>query len=172
MQSFNGVVKPLGETRPAWKVLRVLGSMLGLPGFSFESIDEVRAEIVPAAEAIAGRLSNATTAPVARPATQPAPLERVADVPIYFADPLVRRAESLQMTADAKPPRARVHRSLLEKLGIADGAQVRVRQGRGEAVVAAVADAAVPPGVVRLAAAHPSTCGLEGLSGPVSVERA
>jgi len=171
-QSFNGVVKPLGETRPAWKVLRVLGSMLGLPGFGFESIDEVRAEIVPAAEAIAGRLSNATSAPVARPATQPAPLERVADVPIYFADPLVRRAESLQMTADAKPPRARVHRSLLEKLGIADGAQVRVRQGRGEAVVAAVADAAVPPGVVRLAAAHPSTCGLEGLSGPVSVERA
>jgi NADH-quinone oxidoreductase subunit G len=49
---------------------------------------------------------------------------------------------------------------------------VRIRQGRGEAVVAAVADAAVPPGVVRLAAAHPSTCGLDGLSGPISVERA
>jgi NADH-quinone oxidoreductase subunit G len=110
--------------------------------------------------------------PIAAPAAQTASLERVADVPIYFADPLVRRAESLQQTADAKPPRARVHRSLLEKLGIADGAQVRVRQGRGEAIVAAVADAAVPPGVVRLAAAHPSTCGLEGLSGPVSVERA
>ena len=84
----------------------------------------------------------------------------------------MRRSASLQQTADAKAPRARVHRSLLERLGIADGAHVRVRQGRGEAVVAAVADAAVPPGVVRLAAAHPSTCGLEGLSGPVSVERA
>ena len=172
MQPFNGVVKPLGETRPAWKVLRALGSMLGLAGFGFESIDEVRAEVVPAAGAIAGRLSNATSVPIAAPVAQTASLERVADVPIYFADPLVRRAESLQQTADAKPPRARVHRSLLEKLGIADGAQVRVRQGRGEAVVAAVADAAVPPGVVRLAAAHPSTCGLEGLSGPVSVERA
>jgi NADH-quinone oxidoreductase subunit G len=172
MQPFNGVVKPLGETRPAWKVLRALGSMLGLAGFGFESIDEVRAEAVPAAGAIAGRLSNATSVPIAAPVAQTASLERVADVPIYFADPLVRRAESLQQTADAKPPRARVHRSLLEKLGIADGAQVRVRQGRGEAVVAAVADAAVPPGVVRLAAAHPSTCGLEGLSGPVSVERA
>jgi NADH-quinone oxidoreductase subunit G len=172
VQPFNGVVKPLGETRPAWKVLRALGSMLGLAGFGFESIDEVRAEAVPAAGAIAGRLSNATSVPIAAPVAQTASLERVADVPIYFADPLVRRAESLQQTADAKPPRARVHRSLLEKLGIADGAQVRVRQGRGEAVVAAVADAAVPPGVVRLAAAHPSTCGLEGLSGPVSVERA
>ncbi len=172
VQPFNGVVKPLGETRPAWKVLRALGSTLGLDGFGFESIDEVRAEVVPAAGAIARRLSNATSVPIAAPVTRTASLERVADVPIYFADPLVRRAESLQQTADAKPPRARVHRSLLEKLGIADGAQVRVRQGRGEAVVAAVADAAVPPGVVRLAAAHPSTCGLEGLSGPVSVERA
>ena len=171
-QSFVGVVKPLGETRPAWKVLRVLGTMLELPGFAFESIDDVRAEVVPAAEAIAARLSNATSTPLAAPDGQPAPLERVADVPIYFADPLVRRADSLQQTTDAKSPRARMHRSLLEKLGVADGAQVRVRQGRGEAVVAAAADPAVPPGVVRLAAAHPSTCGLEGLSGPVTVERA
>jgi NADH-quinone oxidoreductase subunit G len=172
MQAFNGVVRPLGETRPGWKVLRVLGTMLGLPGFAFESIDDVRAALVPDAASIAGRLSNATSTPIATPAVQPAPLERIADIPIHFADPLVRRAESLQRTADAKPPRARMHRTLLDKLGIADGAQVRVRQGRGEAVVAAVADAAVPPGVVRLAAAHPSTCGLDGLSGPVSVERA
>ena len=172
MQPFNGVVKPLGETRPGWKVLRVLGSMLGLPGFDYESIDDVRRDLVPATDGVAGRLSNGTSTPIASPALQPAPLERVADIPIYFADPLVRRADSLQQTADARPPRARMHHTLLDKLGIVDGAQVRIRQGRGEAVVAAVADAAVPPGVVRLAAAHPSTCGLEGLSGPVSVERA
>ncbi|CAG0988055.1 NADH-quinone oxidoreductase subunit G [Burkholderiales bacterium] len=172
LQSFNGVVKPAGETRPAWKVLRVLGTLLDLEGFAFESVDDVRRALTPDAGAIAHRLSNATSMPVTAPAAHPAPLERVADVPIYFADPLVRRAASLQLTADAKPPRARVHRALLEKLGIADGAQVRIRQGRGEAVVAAMVDAAVPPGVVRLAAAHASTCGLEGLSGPVTVERA
>ena len=172
MQPFNGVVKPLGETRPGWKVLRVLGSMLGLPGFDYESIDDVRRDLVPATDGVGGRLSNGTSTPIASPALQPAPLERVADIPIYFADPLVRRADSLQRTADARPPRARMHHTLLDKLGIVDGGQVRIRQGRGEAVVAAVADAAVPPGVVRLAAAHPSTCGLEGLSGPVSVERA
>jgi NADH-quinone oxidoreductase subunit G len=172
LQPFNGVVKPLGETRPAWKVLRVLGTMLGLPGFEYQSIEDVRRDVLPDAASVAARLSNATSVAPVAPASQPAPIERIADVPIYFADPLVRRAESLQKTADAKPPRARVHRTLLEKLGLADGAQVRIRQGRGEAVVAAVADAAVPPGVVRLAAAHPSTCGLDGLSGPVSVERA
>ncbi len=58
----------------------------------------------------------------------------------------------------------------MQRLGIADGAMVKVRQGRGEAVLAASADATVPANVVRIAAAHPSTCGLEGLSGPVLVE--
>jgi NADH-quinone oxidoreductase subunit G len=57
-------------------------------------------------------------------------------------------------------------------LGVAEGAQVRIRQGRGEAILTAVADAGVPTGAVRIAAAHPSTCGLDGLSGPVTVERA
>jgi NADH-quinone oxidoreductase subunit G len=99
-------------------------------------------------------------------------VERVADVPIYFADPLVRRAPSLQLTKAARAPRARVHRTLLEQLGIPEGAQIRVRQGQGEAVVATVVDPDVPPGVVWLAAAHASTCALEALSGPVTVERA
>ncbi len=91
-------------------------------------------------------------------------------MPIHFADPLARRAPSLQMTNDAKPPRARMAALTLERLGVADGAMVRVRQGRGEAVLRAVVDASVPAGVVRIAAAHPTTSGLEGLSGPVSIE--
>ena len=62
--------------------------------------------------------------------------------------------------------------SALAQLGIADGAKVRIRQGRGEAVLTVAADPKVPAGVVRIAAAHPSTCGLEGLSGPIIVERA
>jgi len=171
MQAFGGVVKPLGGTRPAWKVLRVLGSLLGLSGFDFDAIDDVRASL-PAAADVRARLDNRTRVALAKPATAPAGMERVADVPIHFADPLVRRAPSLQQTADAKPPRARMNALTLAQLGVADGAQVKVRQGRGEAVLTAAADPAVPAGVVRIAAAHPSTCGLEGLSGPVAVERA
>jgi NADH-quinone oxidoreductase subunit G len=60
----------------------------------------------------------------------------------------------------------------LAQLGVVEGAQVKIRQGRGEAVLTAVADPAVPAGVVRIAAAHASTCGLEGLSGAIAVERA
>jgi NADH-quinone oxidoreductase subunit G len=169
-QAWNGVVKPLGETRPAWKVLRVLGSLLGLPGFDFDSIEDVRASL-PSAEAVAARLANGTHVAIAKPTVAPSPMERVADVPIHFADPLVRRAPSLQQAADAKPPRARLDALTLARLGVAEGAQIRIRQGRGEAILTAVADAGVPTGAVRIAAAHASTCGLEGLSGPVTVER-
>ena len=95
-QSFHGVVKPLGETRPAWKVLRVLGSMLHVPGFEFETIEEVRAKAIPAN--IASRLSNACDASIdVSPAT-----EKPEVASIYQLDSLVRRAPSLQMTADAK----------------------------------------------------------------------
>ncbi len=168
-QRFNGVVKPFAETRPAWKVLRVLGSMLDLPGFDFESIDDVRAQL-PDDSALASRLANGTRAAVTTPGGPARGFERVADVPIYFADPLVRRAPSLQVTADARPPRARMNALTLQQIGVAEDAAVKVRQGRGEAVLTAAIDAAVPPGIVRIAAAHPSTCALEGLSGPIAVE--
>jgi NADH-quinone oxidoreductase subunit G len=99
-QSFHGVVKPLGETRPAWKVLRVLGSMLKLPGFEFESIEEVRALALPTD--IVTHLSNAThTAVDLAPAAQ-APVNAA----IYQLDALVRRAPALQHTADARQGRA------------------------------------------------------------------
>ncbi|MCC6196155.1 MAG: NADH-quinone oxidoreductase subunit G [Burkholderiales bacterium] len=171
LQDFQGVAAPLGQTRPGWKVLRVLGTMLKLAGFTAESAADVRALVTSGGGDFAGKLGNGTRVPVARPNGQAAAVERVADVPIYFADPLVRRSPPLQLTADARPPKARMHRSLLSTLGVADGGQVKIRQGKGEAVLTAVADPAVPPGVVRIAAAHPSTCGLEGLSGPVTVER-
>jgi NADH-quinone oxidoreductase subunit G len=172
LQEFHGVVRPFAETRPGWKVWRVLGSMLKLDGFTAESAADVRETIVPDPPTLAARLDNRPRVAAARPASAVPSLERVADIPIYFADALVRRSGPLQRTKDAQPPKARMHRSTLSTLGVAEGAQVKVRQGRGEAVLTAVVDSGVPPGVVRIAAAHASTCNLEGLSGPVSLERA
>ncbi|MBI2746723.1 MAG: NADH-quinone oxidoreductase subunit G [Burkholderiales bacterium] len=94
LQSFHAVVKPQGETRPAWKVLRVLGNLLGLPGFEFESSQDVLA----AATAQPAKLSNATQATINVAATAGEPV--VAS--IYQLDGLVRRAPSLQLTADAR----------------------------------------------------------------------
>ena len=95
VQSFHGVVKPLGETRPAWKVLRVLGSMLKLPGFEFESIEEVRAQAVPSD--VPSRLSNACAVNIDLTPAIVAPVT----ASIYQLDGLVRRAPALQHTADA-----------------------------------------------------------------------
>jgi NADH-quinone oxidoreductase subunit G len=172
IQPFLGVAQPLGDTRPGWKVLRVLGTMLKLPGFDFDTSEQVRESVLRDAGDWQRRLSNTTHVEIAAPPPANGHVERVADVPIHFADPLVRRAPSLQATADAKPPKARLNRTLLDQLGLEEGAQIRFRQGRGEAVLATQVDPGVPPGVVRVAAAHPSTCGLEGLSGPVTVEKA
>jgi NADH-quinone oxidoreductase subunit G len=169
-QAFNGVVPPLGEVRPAWKVLRVLGSLLGLPGFEFDSVEAVRREILPRA-GVAARLSNATRVPVAKPAAAAANgLERVTDVPIYFTDALVRRAQSLQKAADARTPVARANAATLAKLGLAPGAAARLRQGTGEAILAIALDAGVPEGCVRVAAGHPATSTLDGFFGPIAVE--
>ncbi len=169
-QTFSGVVMPLGQARPAWKVLRVLGSLLGLAGFGYDSVEAVRAEL-PRADEIGGWLSNATRTPLQAPAANTGDgLERIADVPIYAADPLVRRAGSLQKTRDALPPRARAHPATLADLGLADGADARVRQGDAHAVLTLVADAGVPEGCVRVAAAHPLTRVLGSMFGPIALE--
>jgi NADH-quinone oxidoreductase subunit G len=100
IQSFHGVVKPLGETRPGWKVLRVLGNMLGLSSFDFETSQDVAAAALKGdAEFVnPAKLSNATSANIdlSKDAGEPA------IAPIYQLDSLTRRAPALQATADAK----------------------------------------------------------------------
>ena len=103
VQSFHAVTRPLGETRPAWKVLRVLANMLGLPGFDFESSEQVLGQVsgLPAAgqtHVAAALLSNASQGAIDLTPVTTAPV--VAS--IYALDGLVRRATSLQLTADAR----------------------------------------------------------------------
>jgi NADH-quinone oxidoreductase subunit G len=172
LQSFNPVVKPRGESRPAWKVLRVLGNLLELDGFGYDRSEQVRDE-VGTAEAMTARLSNALDGvAIEAPGRPAAGLERVADVPIYFADPIVRRAGALQETADAAPPRALANGAVLAKLGVRPGETVRLKQDGGEALLEAARDDSLPEGAVRVAAAHPATAALGAMFGEITVERA
>jgi NADH-quinone oxidoreductase subunit G len=174
MQSFNAVVKPLGDARPAWKVLRVLGNLMSLPGFDHESTEAVRDELCRP-DAVAGRLDNRVDGITLRLNSTPAPtgqLQRIADVPIYFGDPIVRRAGSLQRTRDALPPRCWLGPALADQLGVKAGERVRVRQGEGMAIVEVALDERLPEGCVRLAAAHRHTAGLGPMFGAISLERA
>jgi len=167
-QSFKGAVKPLGDARPAWKVLRVLGNLLDVPGFDFDTSEAVRDEA-----GIAGNLSNHIEGLALKgAAVTPAGLQRVADVPIYAADALVRRATALQKTHDAATPVAMLHSSELQKLGLNSGDAVRVTQGGVSVQLTAAANDGLAAGTVRVAAGHPATATLGAMFGTITVERA
>ncbi len=181
VQSFHGVVKPLGEARPAWKVLRVLGNLLGLPGFTFETSEEVLAAALGDVATIPDRLAapstgvapastDAAAMPAAQPAGGAAGLERIADVPIYAGDAIVRRAPSLQQTADARPPVVGVPSEVAAERGIADGAPVRVSCGDASIVLVARIDPSLAADVLRVPAAHPLTAPLGALFGRLEVQ--
>lgn len=172
LQSFNGTVKPLGETRPAWKVLRVLGNLLDIPNFNYESSEVIRDEIM-VDKVFSGRLNNNAKTQLNVPAfTENPSLQRIADVPIYFADAIVRRAASLQKTSDAAPPLAYLSSTLFAKLGLQVNDKVIVRQGSGSATLKAAIGVGQPDHVVRVAAGHPSTATLGAMFGSIVVERA
>ncbi|WP_175846412.1 NADH-quinone oxidoreductase subunit NuoG [Burkholderia arboris] len=174
VQSFNGVVRPLGDTRPGWKVLRVLGSLLGLPNFEYETAEEVRLAALGDG-GVAGRLSNQTSVAPVRAAANAANggFERLADVPIYHADALVRRAGALHLTTAAKAANAAaLPAALFDKLGLKEGDAVRVRQGERAVQLPAVRDANLAETVVRVSAATPAGAALGSLSGELVVEKA
>jgi NADH-quinone oxidoreductase subunit G len=171
VQSFKGAVKPLGEARPAWKVLRVLGNLLKLEGFDQDTSEAVRDEALKGVD-VAAKLSNVIGSVDAKAVPAASALQRVSDVPIYATDAVVRRSAPLQATVDAAAPQVWMHSEELNKLGVQDGAIVKVSQGQGSASLVAAADDKLPKGVVRVAAGHSATAALGAMFGTISVERA
>ena len=108
-------MNPLGETRPGWKVLRVLGSLLGRRGVEFDTIEEVRAACLAGKDP--KKLLSNEIGDVSAAASPRGGIERIADVPMYFADPLVRRSPPLQKTKESQPPRAWMSSRMLQRLG-------------------------------------------------------
>jgi NADH-quinone oxidoreductase subunit G len=173
VQAFHGVVKPLADTRPGWKLLRVLGNLLGLPGFEHETVEAVRAEALGDAATLTSRLDNRAAGEIALPAAATSPaLERIADVPIYATDAIVRRSTSLQLTADAREPVAGLPTALWTQLGLADGDKVRVGQGSTSVLLPAQHDATLAATAVRVSAGHPATASLGPMFGALTVEKA
>ncbi len=169
-QSFQGVVQPLGETRPAWKVLRVLGNLLGLAGFEQQSADDVRLEALGIENKNINKNNSLHSEPKGVVAAGSG-LQRIAETPIYAADAIVRRAPSLQKTHDGLPPLASMNRALADTLGLRDGDSLRVRQGGGEALVAYAIDDKLPAHCIRLAAACAETAALGDAHAELTVER-
>lgn len=172
-QNFNGVVTPLGDTRPAWKILRVLGNLLQLEGFDFDNPEQVYAEAIPPDSDITKKLDNKLNNFTANELKQESDnIQRIAEVPIYQADLIVRHAESLQLTRDAiEEPVAWMSGNLLEKLGLCAGDKAELKQGEGGASLRVDCDDKIPPNCIRLVTAHPMTTSLGGMFGDITVKK-
>jgi len=172
VQSFKGVVQPLGEARPGWKILRVLGNLFDVDGFDHDNAEAVKTAALADVE-VAARLDNSLTQlpPISIAPATTGGLERIGDVPIHFADPIVRRAPALQRTRDALAPQAWMNAATLASLGLSEGDQVRVTQGDGSVLLFAGIETRVPDGAVRISAGHVLTANLGPLTGAIRIER-
>lgn len=180
VQPFAAAVKPLGESRPGWKVLRVLGNVLNIPGFDFDSSEQVSREIFGGEDPVqlaSNRLNNHLYDSSIRDEAvvsleQSDALQRIGEVSLYQSDALVRRAVPLQKTRYAAPLAAYMHSTQLESLGLRAGGTVMVSQGDGSVSLTAEVDDRVPAGCVRVVAALKETAGLGDLFGSMEVRSA
>ena len=171
-QSFKASVRPRGDTRPAWKVLRVLGNLCGLEGFDFNSSEEVRNHFLRPDFLDVSSTGFTPTETSDVNSSSPEGLELAAYVPIYDTDALVRRSEPLRETKAAKPALVRANAATLALLGVGNGDGVRLvdEQGGGfEAVV--VLEASVADQTVLVPVCRQETQGLKRLFGAVQLER-
>ena len=174
VQSFQAVVNPLGETRPAWKVLRVLGNLLGLAGFDQDSSADVLLEALGPTPtgSVQAFVNNEVSGIQLVPPAPIAGLERVAEVPIYQTDAVVRRAPALQKTLDAALPSAHMHSQLIAKLGLTETGRVSVRQTGSALTLQVLRDDSLPANCVRVPSGHPLTAGLGPMFGAITAEQA
>ncbi len=169
-QSFAGTTTSAGESRPGWKVLRVLGNLLDIEGFDYSSSEEILNELkesycgnlkVTSFGAAKGKIRSAVTG-----------LIRIGETPIYASDALVRRAASLQKTKDARDATvARVNSSVATAAGLSDGDKIAVVQGEGRAKMVLKVDAYIPDGCVWVPAGVPGSESLGDQFGEISLEK-
>jgi NADH-quinone oxidoreductase subunit G len=169
-QSFAGVASPVGDSRPGWKVLRVLGNQFGLDGFEQTSSEEVRDALRARTGTVAQDNSQAAGAVAAAPQIEG--LERIGDVAIYALDAVVRRAPSLQATPDAlAAARVRLNAAQAEKSGVSDGDTVKLTQGSASVGMDVALDARVPDGCLWVQAGTQQAAALADSFGPITIAR-
>ena len=175
VQSFAAAVKPLGECRPAWKVLRVLANTLDLQGFDYETSEQVKSKIFggekPSTMVWRNLNNNLKELVEIQVNIKHDGLQRIGEVPQYQSDPIVRRSAPLQKTKYNTQPLARMCSAQLAALGLSDGDTVLVKQDKGSAVLTVRLDNHVAMGCVRVIASHPASTSLGDLMGEITVEK-
>jgi len=159
-QSFTGSVPPKGEARPAWKVLRVLGNLFKQAGFDYVSSDEVRDELASAAAALKPSNEMSWNCPHKLSALETG-VTRIADLPGYAVDSIVRRAASLQSADDRSIAIAYLSAETAADNGLQDAAAVSVTQSGVTITVPLSIDERVAKGCLLLATGLGETAGMD-----------
>lgn len=172
-QPFRGIASPFDESRPAWKVLRVLGNFLHLEGFDFESAEGVLQELKLLTGELASHLTsqNATSFSFKKREEK---FSRIGEIPIYASDSLVRRAKALQATQsiiEGEVAAVRIHPQTAEKLGIKKTEMVSVAQQDNKIKLPVIFDKRVPADSVFIAGGILATNGLSELFGGVEINK-
>jgi NADH-quinone oxidoreductase subunit G len=160
-QSFAGNVTPLAEARPGWKVLRVMGNFLKVPGFDYVTSEEVR----DAVDAMTDKISISARSELTsiKPNADKPKVLRIGYLPMYSVDMLVRRAQALQQTQDAAHDMLAINRATAEKLGLLNKPTARVKQGTTSVSLPIYIEEAVPDDCVFIPQGTPANRSL-GLS--------
>ncbi len=164
-QSFEGAVAPLGEARPGWKVLRVLGNLFECAGFDYVTSREILDEV----QALTANTPLNNDMPWNCPVSlliDAQGFESIVDRPIYAGDSLLRRATSLQDVAQKHPFAIRVNQNVAAHAGLADGEQAMAKNNNVELTLPVVIDERVPDDGVLVPShlPHGSTTGAVTLS--------
>jgi len=179
-QSSKGVINPVGESRPAWKVLRVLGELLELEGFEQMDAEAVLAEAhsaigMPELDSRCRGELDLAQSDVAKSDVAGSGLDkgfwRLGEVPIYGSDPLVRRAQPLQKTVDGRAT-VRLNSRDAEGLGLSDESQARVGSNGNWLSLPVSIDDGLPNGTAAVPTGLPATAGLGPRHGTLKVEKA
>ena len=172
LQTIQPAVRPLADARPAWKVLRAMGSLLNLDGFLYNLPEEVYADAL--AKPLEHSLSNTFTAnaQILNKNILSGSIQRLADQAIYASDAIVRRAPSLQLTRDAKTAnQIGLGEFLFNQLGLKEGDLVAISQ-EGKTIEATLTlQPGLAAGVVRIAVGTNMSAQLGSMFGEVTVAK-
>ncbi len=169
-QSFVAASRAPGDSRPGWKILRVLGNLLELEGFDSISSEQVRDALSEQLGEV--KLDNTACGDAVTPASPTTGLERMASLPPYAVDNIVRRAESLQLTPDGQMVLLRLNPDDADALSLADGDRAAVMQGSHSVTLEVLVDARVAKGTAVVPQAVEATRALGAPSGTLQVRKA
>jgi NADH-quinone oxidoreductase subunit G len=165
LQSFQAAVPPQGATRPGWKVLRVLGNLLDVPGFDQSSSEEVLQSLVNVASPgeILPNLPTLSVTGLPRELAvgDQGGFERIGEMSIYMADPIARRSPPLLETRSSAAPRVAMHPEDLAAIGASADMLLNLETGGHRVQLLPVVDPSLARGVVRVPIGHP---GLEAIN--------